>query len=159
MVAAIGLAGDGVFCSFPVGAAIPLSTDGIFCSGIVIEEENLGGSQFLAFKPILAPLSTQIQVDQRVASMVQESETDFVIDGKKYELVTTRTPSEIIKAAPNIERILDEAAEKMGVTRRQAKKELYKQVIKELQAVETVKQSVFNDDEEIIMILVATDDI
>jgi hypothetical protein len=49
--------------------------------------------------------------------------------------------------------------EKLGISRRQAKRELYKQVIKALKEVESLKDSVFNDDEEIIMILVATDDL
>jgi hypothetical protein len=154
----VGMATDGVFCGLTGAGAVAMATDGVFC-GVVLAEENLGGNQFLVFKPILDPLKEQIQVDQKVAPYFQETETEFVIDGKKYELVTTRSPSEIIKAAPDIERILDEAATKMGITRRKAKKELYKQIIKELQAVETIKKSVFNDDEEIIMILVATDDI
>jgi hypothetical protein len=87
------------------------------------------------------------------------TDTQLEIDGKTYDLVARRSPSEIIKGAKDIERILDEAVGKLGISRRKAKQELYKQVIEELKMVESLKDSVFNDDDEIIMILVATDDI
>lgn len=164
-MSAVPVATRGYFCDDqPIGVV----TRGYFCVGVVIEPpapapEELGGAQFrnplIAFKPITDPLKTQIPVDAKVAEMVAESDTEFVIDGKAYTLVEKRTPSEIIAAAPEIDRILDEVSEKLGTSRRKARKELYNSIIEELKASEQLKQSIFNDDEEIIMILVATDDL
>ncbi len=122
-------------------------------------EVNLGGHQFLAFRKILDPLAEQMQVGDEVLEFLQLTETEFEIDEKPYTLVARQTPSEIISTAPDIDKILERAAKSMGITRRQAKRLLFDEIIKELKKVETVKQSVFNDDDEIIMILVATDDI
>lgn len=169
MPAAVPVATRGHFCTTAAGAAVARATWGRFCIGVIIvaPEEDFGGAQFpdkkqypwLIFKPITEELLSQLPVDAKVMPYVQETDTEFIIDGKKYELVEQRTPSEIIKAAPNVDRILDEAVEKLGITKRQAKKELFDEVVKNLKEVESVKDSVFNDDEEIIMILVATDDI
>lgn len=134
-----------------------LSTRGLG-KGVLIPVE-FGGNQFLAFKPITDILKEQLPVDAHVLPYIQKSDIEFEIDGKAYQLVPRRTPKEIIDSAPDIDRILDEAMEKLGVSRRKARQELYKQVIDELQSVESIKGSVFNDDEEIIMILVATDDL
>lgn len=127
--------------------------------GVVVADIEFGGHQFLVFQPILQPLTEEMQVGKNALPYLQKSETEIEIDGKDYKFVAQKSPSEIIKAAPDINRILDSAAKKLGITRRKAKKELYNQIIKELKKVESVKESVFNDDEEIIMILVATDDI
>lgn len=166
MVAAVPVATRGHFCTTAAGAAVARATWGHFCLGVVIAEgeTDFGGSQFpdrpwLVFKPITEELLSQLPVDAKVLEYTQDSETEFIIDGKKYELVEKRTPSEIIKAAPDVDKLLDKAVEKLGITRRKAKRELYNEVIKNLKEVESVKESVFNDDEEIIMILVATDDI
>lgn len=169
MVAAVNHATWGRFCTTAAAAAVSRSTRGLFCIGVVIAEgeTDFGGSQFgdkknrpfLVFKPITEELLSQLPVDAKVLPYVQETDTEFVIDGKKYELVEQRTPAEIIKAAPNVDKLLNEAVEKLGITRRKAKKELYNEVIKSLKEVESVKESVFNDDDEIIMILIATDDI
>lgn len=127
--------------------------------GVVLGGSQFAGHELLVFKPILDLLKSELPVDAEVIPYSAKTETEFEIDGKSYKLVAKRTPSEIIKASPDIEKILDRAAKKLGISRRRAKKELYKQIIKELKKVESVKDSVFNDDEEIIMILVATDDI
>ena len=126
---------------------------------IIVPATEFGGHQFLVFKPITDILKTQMPVDAEVVQYLAKSDTQIEIDGKTYDLVARRTPSEIIKGVKDIERILDEAVEKLGISRRNAKRELHKQVIEELKVVESLKESVFNDDEEIIMILVATDDI
>jgi len=120
---------------------------------------NLGGHQFLAFQKILDPLAEQIQVEDDVLPYLQLTETEFEIDEKPYTLVAKQTPSEIISTTDDIDNILDRAAKSMGITRRQAKRVLFEEIIKELKKVETIKKSVFNDDDEIIMVLVATDDI
>lgn len=161
MVAAVPLATRGHFCTTANGAAVARATWGRFCLGVVITDggDNFGGSQFLAFHPITDELASQIPVDKKVLPYLQLSDTELVVDGKKYTLVAERTPSEILKSRDDIEDILDEAVEKMGISRRKAKKELYNRIIQELNTAEEVKRSVFNDDEEIIMILVATDDI
>ena len=136
--------------------AVSMASLGVHCIAVVV---NLGGHQFLVFRKILDPLAEQIQVSDEVLQFSQLTETEFEIDEKLYTLVARQTPSEIISAAPDIDKILERAAKSMGITRRQAKRRLFEEVIKELKKVETVKQSVFNDDDEIIMILVATDDI
>lgn len=127
--------------------------------GVAVGGVDFGGHQFLLFQPILQPLSEEMSVDLAVIPYLQKTETEMEIDGKPYKLVASKTPSEIIKAAPDIDNILDQAAKKLGISKRKAKQRLYKEIIKELGAVESIKKSVFNDDEEIIMILVATDDI
>ena len=125
----------------------------------LVAEVEFGGHQFLAFQPILWPLTQEMQVDERVLPYLKLTETEFEIDDKSYTLVAEKTPSEIISSAPDIDKILDRAAKSMGITRREAKRRLFDKIIKELKKVETIKQSVFNDDDEIIMVLVATDDI
>ncbi len=132
---------------------------GWICCGIVIEKKEFGGRQFLIFQPITELVRQQLPVDEKVLPFLAGTETEFLIDGKKYELVVKRTPKEIINAVDNIDAILDKAVEKMGVTRRKAKKELYNQIIDALKEAESIKESLFDDDEEIIMILMATDDI
>jgi hypothetical protein len=127
--------------------------------GVVVAEVEYGGNQFLVFRPILEPLESQIPVGKEVMPYLRMSDTDFIIDGKKYDLVEQRTPQQILADTPNLGEILDEAVEKMGITRRNAKKELYNQIIKSLKDAEGLKESVFSDDEEIIYILVATDDL
>lgn len=161
MVAAVPVATRGHFCTTSEGAAVARATWGRFCVGVIVADggTDFGGSQFLAFKPITDELAQQLPVEAKVLPYLQLSDTELVVDGKKYTLVAERTPSEIIKSRADIEEILDNAVEKMGISRRNAKKELYNHIIKELKAAEKVKQSIFNDDEEIIMILVATDDI
>jgi hypothetical protein len=160
VVAAVPVATRGYFCTTGPGAAVAHATWGRYCFGVVVvPETEFGGHQFLVFKPIIDILKTQIPVDAEVIPYLATSDTQFEIDGKTYDIVARRSPSEIIKGVKDIERILDEAVEKLGISRRKAKQELYKQVIEELKMVESVKDSVFNDDEEIIMILVATDDI
>ena len=134
-------------------------TLGWICCGIQVAAVNIGGRQFLAFKPVSDLLEHQIPVDESVFFYSQESDTEFVIDGVKYDLVAQQTPAEIIANFPNMEEILDEAAENMGVSRRKAKKELYNLIIDQLNASEELKRSIFNDDDEILMILVATDEI
>jgi len=160
---AIPRATDGIFCDH---AALTVANgqvwDGLFCIGAVLvpeEETEFGGHQFLVFKPITDIIKTQIPVDAEVVPYLAKTDPQFEIDGKTYDIVARRTPSEIIKGAKDIERILDEAVEKLGISRRKAKQELYKQVIEEMKMVESLKDSVFNDDEEIIMSLVATDDL
>jgi len=49
--------------------------------------------------------------------------------------------------------------EKLGITERKARRELFNRVLKERKKVEKIKESVFNDDDEIIAILIATDDL
>lgn len=161
MSRAISMASLGVQCLS--NRAIGMASLGVICFGVVLG----GGRQFpdeavrpfLIFKPVTDIVASQLPVSAEVLPYLQETETEFIIDGKKYELVEKRTPSEIIKTAPDVDKILDEAVEKLGITKRKAKKELYNEVIKNLKEVESIKDSVFNDDEEIIMILVATDDI
>lgn len=126
---------------------------------IVLSEIEFGGRQFVTFTPVRELLQSQIPVDQVVLDYTQETETELVIDGKNYDLVAYKTPSEIIRDTPNVDLLVDEAVEKMGISRRKAKKELYNLIIAELNTAEELKRSVFDDDEEIIMILVATDDI
>ena len=161
MAAAVPVATRGHFCTTAAGAAVARATWGRFCQGVVVLDggDNFGGSQFLAFKPITDELADQLPVDKKVLPYLQLSETELIVDGKKYTLVAERTPSEIIKGRADIDEILDDAVEKMGISRRNAKKELYNHIIKELNQAEELKRSIFNDDEEIIMILVATDDI
>lgn len=129
--------------------------------GLVLAE--YGGAQFgekyIAFVPLQEMLLQQIPVDANVLEYTKETDTEFVIDGKKYELVEQRTPSEIIREYKKTEELLDDIIEKTGLTRRKAKKELYNEIIETLNQVEEVKESVFQDDEEIIMILMATDDL
>ena len=132
---------------------------GWLCCGRVLVKKEYGGKQFLVFEPIVDAVKHQLPVDDTVLPYFQQTETEFIIDGQKYELVVKRSPKEIIDAIDNIDEVLDEAAEKMGATRRKAKKELYNQVIDALNEVEAVKDSLFTDDEEIIMILMATDDL
>jgi hypothetical protein len=162
MVAAVPLATRGHFCTTAAGAAVSRATWGRFCFGIIVvppAETEFGGHQFLVFKPITDIIKSQLPVDAEVVPYLATSDTQLEIDGKTYDIVARRSPSEIIKGVKDIERILDDAVEKLGISRRKAKQELYKQVIEELKMVESLKDSVFNDDEEIIMILVATDDI
>lgn len=152
---ALSIATLGVQCTG--SRALSMATLGAHC--IVAAVVNLGGHQFLVFKKILDPLAEQIQVSDEVLQFTQLTETEFEIDEKPYTLVARQTPSEIISATPDIDKILERAAKSMGITRRQVKRVLFDEIIKELKKVETIKQSVFNDDDEIIMILVATDDI
>lgn len=126
--------------------------------GVLVEVE-FGGRQFVGFIPLSEMLQRQIPVSAEVVKYTRETETELVIEGKKYELVAERTPSQIIREFPGIDDILDDAVEKLGTSRRKARKDLYNLVIEELKAAEDVKRSVFQDDEEILMILVATDDI
>jgi hypothetical protein len=152
-----GLARLGVRCESP---ATGIATLGIYCGlGVVVAQERTGGHQFLAFKPILNQLKKQIPVDAEIITYYQTDDKEFVIDGKTYALVAKRTPKEIIDETPGIDSILADAANKMGVTRRNAKKKLYNQIIKVLKEAESIKESTFIDDEELIMILVATDDL
>lgn len=169
-MSAVPHATDGLFCDH---ASLPVANgqvwDGLFCVGVIIAEgeADFGGSQFpdkkknpfVVFKPITEPLKGEMPVDAKYMSYIGDSENEVEIDGKSYTIVEARTPSEIISEAENLNEILDEAVDKLGVSRRKAKKALFDEVIKELKKVEKVKQSVFNDDEEIIMILVATDDL
>jgi len=169
MAAAVPLATRGHFCTTAAGAAVARATLGRFCLGVVIQPEvpeELGGAQFpdkknpfVIFKPILEPLEGEMPVDAKYLTYIGDSENEVEIDGKTYKIVEARTPSEIIKAAPELNEILDEAVDKLGLSRRNARKLLFDEVIKELKKVEKVKESVFNDDEEIVMILVATDDL
>jgi len=159
-MSAVGLSTLGVQCGDT--KALGMASLGVFCGiALFTPEDEFGGRQFplLIFKPILEPLDSQLHVDKKVLPYIQTGETEFVIDGKKYDLVEKKKPSEIINSYDDVDKLLDKAVEKMGITRRKAKKELYNQVITKLKASEDLKESVFNDDEEIIMILVATDDL
>jgi hypothetical protein len=129
------------------------------CGEVLAVVEDGGGRQFVVFRQITEPLEHQIPVDREVLYYTQETETEFIIDNKRYELVAQRTPAEILDQTPNLEGILTDAALKMGVSRRKAKKELYNQIIQTLNMNEQLKYSLFSDDEEIIMILVATDEV
>jgi hypothetical protein len=153
-MSALSLSTLGVQC--PNSRALSMASLGVFCVAVAVD---FGGHQFLAFKKILDPIAGQMQVGNEVLPFTRTAETEFEIDDKTYTLVAKQTPSEIISATPDIDKILDHAAKSMGITRRKAKRLLFNEIIKELKKVETVKQSVFNDDEEIIMILVATDDL
>ncbi len=139
---------------------LAMATLGVICVGVLIPiETEFGGSQFYAFVPLKEMLRRQIPVGTEIVEYTMGTETELVIDGKKYELVAKKTPTEIIKEYDKTEEILTEAVEKLGVSRRKAKKELYNLIIDELNRAEAIKQSVFDDDEEILMILVATDEI
>lgn len=127
--------------------------------GLVVVEKEFGGRQFVGFIPLAEMLRQQIPVNAEIIQYTQETETEFIIDGKRYELVQERSPSQIIRDYPEMDKILDEAAKKMGTSRRKAKKELYNLIIEELKASQELKESIFDDDEDILMILVASDEI
>ena len=120
---------------------------------------DTGGNQFLVFKPILDSIKSQLPIDmnQNVIDYANIADTEFEIDDKKYTLVPRRTPEDIIKGINDVENIVAAAAAKAGIPHEKAKEELYNQILKELKQVEELKNSVFNDDEEIIMILIAAD--
>jgi hypothetical protein len=126
---------------------------------VLVAETEFGGNQFLIFKPILDEVAAQMFVGDKVLPYLQISDTEVIVDGKKYTMVAQRSPSEIIRGTPGIDGILAEAVDKLGVSKRNARSMLFDEIIKELKKVEKVKESVFNDDDQIIMILVATDDL
>lgn len=120
---------------------------------------DFGGKQFLSFRKITEPLEKEMQIDSNLLTYIGGSENEVEVDGKTYKIVAHRSPTEIINEAENLDEILAEAVDKLGITKRKARKMLFNEVIEGLKKVEKVKESVFNDDEEIIMILVAVDDI
>lgn len=81
------------------------------------------------------------------------------IDGRPFELEPYVAPSEFMKQTPEVGKAIDRAMRELGISRRRATRALFKKIVKEREKVEKLKESVFNDDEEIITILVATDDI
>ena len=148
-MSALSLATLGVQCR---NRALSMATLGVFCGEIVY-----GGNQFLVFKPIIDAIKGEIPIDKNLVSVVELSETEFEIDGRKYTLVPSRTPDEIIKSIQDVEDIIVAAAKAEGVTPNYARDALYDRVLNEIKGLEELKHSVFNDDEEIIMILIATD--
>lgn len=151
-MSALSLATLGVQC--PGNRALSMASLGVFCVRV-----EFGGRQFLVFKPLTDLIEHQLPVGTEVIKQASGVETELIIDGEKYEFVAKRTPKQILYEYPKLDDLLDEAVEKMGITRRKAKKELYNRVIEALNKAESVKESVFVDDEQIIMILVASDDI
>lgn len=130
--------------------------------GIVLStDDNLGGSQFnenpfLVFKPIVSPIKGQLPIGINPIEF-SGSDTEIIIDDQPYGVVARKTPQEIIRDYEDLADILDKAVDKLGISRPTAASELYKQVDKALKQVEELKNTVFNDDEEIIMILIAAD--
>lgn len=137
----------------------------VFANPLLFLEELGGllgsGGQFEDyFKPVLIPISEMMRIDtKQLASGLEIGDTEIEIDDKSYRLVAKTTPSEIIRSHSDVAENINKIVERIRVKPRQVKRALFDNVIKELKKVETVKESVFNDDEEIIMVLVATDDI
>lgn len=148
-MSALSLATWGVICK---DRALSMSSWGVFCGDVVF-----GGNQFLVFKPILDAIKGQIQIDQNLVSYEKLSEVKVEIDGKEYEIVEPKTPGEIIKSIADVERVIREAAEDERIPPSRAKRELYTRILDEIKKVEEIKRTVFNDDEEVVMILVASD--
>ena len=86
-------------------------------------------------------------------------DVEMEIDGKSYDLEPYVSPSEFMRSSPDVIRAIDRAVRELGISRRRATRALFKKIVQEREKVEKLKESVFNDDEEIITILVATDDI
>lgn len=86
-------------------------------------------------------------------------DVEMEIDGKSYDLEPYISPSEFMRSSPDVIRAIDRAVRELGISRRRATRALFKKIVQEREKVEKLKESVFNDDEEIITILVATDDI
>jgi hypothetical protein len=146
---ALGQATLGVHCP---NKALGQASLGVFCGEVIF-----GGNQFLVFKPILDAIKTQLPIDASIVQYEQISDTEFEIDGKQYGLIPRRTPEDVIKGVKDVEKIIAKAAREAGVSNDKAREELYNRILEELKTVEEFKKSVFNDDEEIIMILIATD--
>jgi len=143
------LATDGLGTRFPV---IPLVVD------------DFGGSQFQRLVPIselfdeiVKPVAQTLYLPEDADRGVEDVELE--IDGQSYALKPYQTPTEFIDAAPGVEAAIKQAVEKLGITERKARRELFNRVLKERKKVEKIKESVFNDDDEIIAILIATDDL
>lgn len=123
-----------------------------------------GGSQFqknplVVFRPIIDSIKDQIQVRGDLVDYYPISDTELEIDGKKYVVVPQQTPDEIINGLKDVAKVLERAAKELGSTKDAARKELYTQIADQIKASDEMKATVFNDDNEILMILVAADEL
>lgn len=143
-----------------------LATDGLGTRFPVIPlvEEDIGGSQFQRLVPIselfdeiVKPIAQTMYLSEDTEARLEDVELE--IDDQTYDLKPYQTPTEFIKSAPGVEAAIKQAVDKLGITERKARRELFDRVLKERKKVEKIKESVFNDDDEIIAILIATDDL
>lgn len=142
-----------------------LATDGLGTRFPVIPEVvDIGGSQFQRLVPIselfddiVKPIAQTMYLPQDADRGVEDVELE--IEDQTYDLKPYQTPTEFIKAAPGVEAAIKRAVDKLGISERKARRELFARVLKERKKVEKIKESVFNDDDEIIAILIATDDL
>lgn len=111
------------------------------------------------FKDVITPISKTMYVKRAKEPYFAIKDVELEIDGKPFDLAEWEPPSAFIREAPGVAEAIDRAAEKMGVSQRKARQKLFDLILDERKKVESVKQSLFNDDEEIIAILLATDDI
>ena len=136
-------------------------------SGLVITpEENFGGNQFLVFKPLLDSIKGKIPINEeslasneKIVAYFQSSANEIEIDGKAYGIVRNQTPEQIISGIKDVGKIIEAAAAETGISYDEAEKALYDQVVSAMAEVEEIKASIFNDDGEIIMILIALDEL
>jgi len=138
-----------------------LATDGL---GVRFQVDDFGGSQFQRLVPIselfddiVKPITQTMYLPQDADREVEDVELE--IEDQTYNLKPYQTPTEFIDAAPGVEAAIKQAVEKLGISERKARRELFNRVLKERKKVEKIKESVFNDDDEIIAILIATDDL